>query len=237
MRQIEGRNPVLEAIKANSKINKIYIQQDIKDPKIDTIKKSMSFEEVPKQKLDSISKTKRHQGVIALAEEFPKKKLNNFIEGIHNKNQTPLIILLAGVVYEHNLGSVLRSAECFGVNAVVLSKKSFGLSPAVIKSSAGASEYIPVIQMDLHSALKIMHKLGLKIIALSEKSDKLIKDTNLNCPLCIIIGAEDKGINNSLEKYIDEHVKIPMKGKINSLNMATAASVGLYESIKQRAIS
>lgn len=232
MRQIEGRNACIEAIKAKSKINKIYVQEDLNDPKLNQIKKSKNVELVFKQKLDSMSKTKRHQGVIAIAEDFPKIKLKSFIEEIYNKNQTPLIILLAGVVYEHNLGSVLRSAECFGANAVILSKKSFGLSPAVIKASAGASEYIPIIQMDLHAALKEMHKLGLKTIALSEKSDKLIGEAKLDCPLCIIIGAEDKGINESIKKYIDEYVKISMKGKINSLNMAVAASVGLYEATK-----
>lgn len=232
-RQIEGRNAVLEAIKAKTQIKKIYVQDNIDDSKINKIKQNKNVILVSKHKLEAMSKTRRHQGVIAIAKDKPKLKLDAFIEDIYDKNQTPLFILLSGNIYEHNLGSVLRSSECFGVHAVIISKNSFGLTPNVAKSSAGASEHIPLIKMDLHTALKIMQKKGLKTVGLSEKSNTMISDSQLNCPLCIIVGAEDKGIKDSLEKYTDEFVKIPMKGKINSLNMAAACSISLYEVSRQ----
>ena len=233
-RQIEGRNAVLEAIKAKTQIERIYVQDNVDDPKLDQIKQNNNVFFVTKHKLEAMSKTRRHQGVIAIAKDKPKLKLDEFIENVYNKNQTPLFILLSGNAYEHNLGSVLRSSECFGVHAVITSKNSFGLTPNVVKSSAGASEHIPLIKMDLHAALKIIQKKGLKTVGLSEKSTTLISKSKLNCPLCIIVGAEDKGIKDSLEKYTDEFVKIPMKGKINSLNMAAACSISLYETNKQR---
>jgi len=238
MRQIEGRNPVYESLRAGNAVEKIIVQNSSKDdPRIKEILKlakgniKIEFRE----EIDTISKTnKRHQGIIAFAKDFEKIKLPDVINKAYESGKKPLVILLSGTVYEHNLGSVLRSSECFGADAVIISNKSFGLTPIVIKSSAGASEHIPVIKTDLHLALKDMQKLGLKISAISEKAKISINKTNLDVPICIIVGTEDSGIMSSLEKFIDEHIRIDTSGKVESLNMASACSIALYETSRQR---
>jgi 23S rRNA (guanosine2251-2'-O)-methyltransferase len=233
-RQIEGRNAVIEALNSKTKIEEIYVQKDIDDPKINQILKYRFAKLVPKHELDKMSKTRRHQGVIAIATDKEKIKLKPFIENIYDRKENPLIVVLSGAVYEHNLGTVLRSAECFGAHLVIIPKNTFGLTANVTKASAGASEHIPVLQTDLFQGLKELQQLGLKIIGLNEKSKTKLQNSKLNLPLAIIVGAEDKGINENFNKYIDEFLKIKMTGKINSLNMAAAASVCLYEVSRQK---
>lgn len=237
MRQIEGRNPVLEALRAGTKISKIYFSEHIeKDKRIEEIealarKKYIKIEEADLSKME---KSKRCQGVIAMAESSTNKDLKTIIEEVYARNEKPLVILLSGTVYEHNLGSVLRSAECAGACVVIAPKEAIGLTPLVIKSSAGASEHIPFLKGDIFQFLKDLRELGLFIVALSEKSERTIYESNLNCPLCIVVGAEDVGVRKSIEKYIDEFLKIPIKGKIESLNMGVASAVAMFECLRQK---
>jgi 23S rRNA (guanosine2251-2'-O)-methyltransferase len=239
MRQIQGRNPVIEALRAKKPIVKILIQESIeKDSRINEIldlANKNSIKIIKTKNLDNFSK-ERHQGIIAFAEEEKEKSIKNIIEKIYKKNKIPLVILVSDVEYEHNLGKILRSADCFQADAVIVSKNAFKITPVVSKSSAGASEHINLIHSNLFSAMKYLRKQGLKIIGLKQFSDKKIFNSNLKCPLAIVIGSEHKGINESLEKYIDEFVSIPIYGKIDSLNMATALSISLYEVIRQRNI-
>jgi 23S rRNA (guanosine2251-2'-O)-methyltransferase len=237
MRQIEGRNPVLEALRAGTKISMIYFSERIeKDNRIEEIEALAKKKQIPmeSQDLSKMEKSKRCQGVIAIAESSTNKDVKSIIEEVYQRNEKPLVIMLSGIVYEHNLGSVLRSAECAGACVVLAAKDSIGLSPMVVKTSAGASEHIPLLKGDLYQFLKDLRDLGLMVVALSEKADRYIYDSNLNCPLCIIIGAEDAGVKKSLGKYIDEFLKIPIRGKIESLNMGVAAAVAMYECVRQK---
>ena len=237
MRQIEGRNPVLEALRAGTKLTRIYFSENLeKDKRLEEIEALAKKKHIPieEKDLSKMEKSKRCQGVIAEAESSTNKDIKNLIEEAYARNEKPLVIVLSGAVYEHNLGSVLRSAECAGACAVIVPKDSIGLSPLVVKSSSGASEHIPLLKGDIFQFLKDLRELGLNIVALSEKAQKSIYDSNLNCPLCIIIGAEDAGIRKSVEKYIDESLSIPIKGKIESLNMGVAAAVAMYECVRQK---
>jgi 23S rRNA (guanosine2251-2'-O)-methyltransferase len=237
MRQIEGRNPVLEALRAGTKVTRIYLSENIeKDKRVEEIESLAKKKNIPieQRDLSKMEKSKRCQGVIAEAESSTNKDIKTIIEEVYARNEKPLVIVLSGTVYEHNLGSVLRSAECAGACAVLVPKDAIGLSPLVIKSSAGASEHIPLLKGDIFQFLKDLRELGLYVVALSEKAQKSIYETNLNCPLCLIVGAEDAGIRKSLEKYIDIFVNIPIKGKIESLNMGVASAVAMFESVRQR---
>jgi 23S rRNA (guanosine2251-2'-O)-methyltransferase len=237
MRNIEGRNPVTEALKSKTKIKTVYIELATKDhPRIQAIIKAAEEKKIPVQELESLSKmakTKRYQGVIAIAEGEYKVKLKDVIEASFDKPEKPLFIVLSGTVYEHNLGSVMRSADAAGADAVIVSQNSFGLSPVVTKSSAGASEHVTFIQDNLFNAIKQLRDSGIKIMALKE-GQKSLFECRLDVPLAIIIGAEDKGVNSGFDKFIDETAGIPMRGKMSSLNMAVAASVAMFEANRQR---
>ncbi|MFH2020931.1 MAG: 23S rRNA (guanosine(2251)-2'-O)-methyltransferase RlmB [archaeon] len=236
-RNIEGRNPVMESLRSNTKIYKIYIQRSVKDEKriqeIVELAKKKDIELIETSDLSRLAKTARHQGIIAMAEESEKKKLKDVINDVYSKNLVPFFVVVSDASYEHNLGTVMRSAEAAGVHAVIISQNSFGITPVVAKSSAGASEHMTLIQDNLHVALKLIRDSGIKIVALKE-GQKSIFQCKLDCPLCLIVGSEDKGVNTTFDKSIDEYAGIPMHGKISSLNMAVAASLAMFEAVRQR---
>ena len=237
MRQIEGRNPVLEALRASTPITEIYTKKELKkDERISEIIEIAKKKNIPVTETDikDLSQTGRDQGIIAMAEFKDFGSLQGIIEKAYEEERMPLVIILSGIVYEHNLGRILRTAESTGVDAVIMPKNGFGLTPAVVKASAGASEHIPLFHENLFSTLKLLRKKGCKVIGMKEGKNKSIYNTNLNIPLVIVLGAEDEGIKPTLDKYIDEYISLPMKGKIESLNVAVAASVCLYEVIRQK---
>ena len=228
-KQIEGRNPVYEAIRSKTKITKIFIEENKKDhSRIKQIINMATKKNIPivyREHISSFSETDRHQGVIAYAEDV-KLRLKDI-------PFPKLVILVSGSDYDTNLGTLIRSAEVAGADCVILPKGT-KITPHVVKSSAGATEHIPIIQDNLFNALKHLRKLGLIVYALEEKSEKSIYDANLNMPIVLIVGKEDTGINDSLSKYVDEYVKIPVKGKISSLNMAVSASIAMFEAVRQK---
>ena len=236
-RNIEGRNPVTEALRSKTKIRAVYIELATKDhPRIQAIVKLAQEKKIDVQELEDLSrmaKTKRYQGVIAIAEGEDKIKLKDVIDSAFDRREIPLFVVLSGTVYEYNLGSVMRSADAAGATAVIASQNSFGLSPVVAKSSAGASEHVTFIQDNLFNALKTLRDAGIKIVALKEGKQS-IYESRLDVPLALIVGAEDKGVNSGFDKFIDEYAGIPMKGKISSLNMAAAASIAMFEANRQR---
>ena len=132
-----------------------------------------------------------------------------------------------------NLGTLIRSAEAAGANCIIVPRKT-KISPLVIKSSAGAISHIPVIEENLFTALKHFRKIGLIVYGLDEEAKTTIYNANLNQPIVLVIGKEDSGLNESSSKYIDEYLKIPMYGKMNSLNMAVSASIAMFETIRQK---
>ncbi len=228
-KQIEGRNPVYETLRSKTKITKIFIEENKKEhPRIKQIIDMANKQNIPvlmRDYISSFSETERHQGIIAYAD---KKILK--LKDIENPK---LVILISGSDYDTNLGTLIRSAEVAGADCVILPKNT-KMTPHVVKSSAGATEHIPIIQENLFNALKHFRKLSLIVYALDEKSKKSIYDSNLNMPIVLIVGKEDTGVNDSLSKYVDEFISIPVKGKISSLNMAVSASIAMFEAIRQK---
>lgn len=244
IRQIEGRNPVREALRAGTPITKIFLEEQLKlDDRMHEIlnlarQSEIKVEKVASKKLRQISKTAgHHQGIIAHAEETEEKNLKKLLDEIYESKREPFFVILAGVLYEHNLGAVIRTAESSGVDAVIVSNRAFGLTPVVSRTAVGAEEHIPLIHENLFFAVKLMKEQGIRILGASEKSGTLIYNAPLKKGVAIIMGAEDTGISESLDKLVDDYISIPMLGEIESLNMSVATALCLYEVVRQRKYS
>ena len=220
--EIFGIRAVMEAINSSKDIDKVFIQIGLKGSLISTLestirKNKINFSYVPTQKLDRLSK-KNHQGVIA------------------TKNGAPLLLILDQINDVRNFGAIIRTAEVAGVTAVVIQNSSSApINSDTIKTSAGAIFNIPICKVNLiKDAIYHFKSLGISIISASEKSDKNLYDTDFKKPVAIVIGSENKGINKSVLKISDEIVKLPIYGKIESLNVSVASGIFLYEAIRQR---
>jgi len=240
-RQIEGRNAVREAFRAGAEIDKLFLEIGVKfDEKLDEIHKMAvashtPIEKVIPKKLNKISKTdNHHQGVIAMAKAIEEKSVKQVYKEVIARGEIPFFIILAGVLYEHNLGAVIRTAESCGVHAVIVPNRSIGLSPVVARAAVGAQEYIPLIHDNIFNTLKFFQNEAVFIVAATEDSQRQLYQANFSKPLALIIGAEDSGISTGFDKYLNDSVRIPMYGKIGSLNLSVAASVCMYEVVRQR---
>lgn len=226
---IEGRNPVYEALKAKSKINKIFVEENkLSDDRIKKIIKLAESKNIPvmrREFINNISETKRHQGVIAVA-----KRENLKLKDIKDPK---LVVVVTDSDYDSNLGSVIRSSEAAGADCVVI-PRSKKITSHVIKSSAGAIEHIPVLKENIFTALKHFRDNGLIVYALSEKAKTSLFEAKLDMPIVIIVGKEDTGLNESIKKYVDEFLRIAMTGSMSSLNMAASTSIALFETVRQK---
>tara|TARA_B100000900_G_C20382267_1_gene635088 strand:- start:41 stop:760 length:720 start_codon:yes stop_codon:yes gene_type:complete len=237
--EIFGIRAVMEAITSSKDIDKVFIQIGLKGSLINTLesiirKNKINFSYVPKQKLDRLSK-KNHQGVIARIS--PIKLLNlNEIDSIITENDAPIILILDQINDVRNFGAIIRTAEVAGVTAVVIQNSSSApINSDTIKTSAGAIFNIPICKVNhIKDAIYHFKSLGISIISASEKSDKNLYETDFKKPVAIVMGSENKGINKSVLKISDEIVKLPMYGKIESLNVSVASGIFLYEVIRQR---
>lgn len=237
--QIEGRNPVLESLKSNSEIKTIFMLDSISiDKKVEEIieiakSKKISLIKKPKKYLDKISQTKIHQGVIAIKKNTSTNiKLNEFLES----KKDPFLVYIRDSQNEYNIGSIIRSAECAGVDAVILPPK-IKMSPQMIRASMGASEHMTIINMNVFEAIKIAKEHLIKVVSIELNGDKYYYEEDLKGPIMLIIGGEDKSISQNIQDKCDKTVKIPLKGKVNSLNMSIALSIVLFEKVGQEAIS
>ena len=237
--EIFGIRAVMEAITSSKDIDKVFIQIGLKGSLINTLesiirKNKINFSYVPKQKLDRLSK-KNHQGVIARIS--PIKLLNlNEIDSIITENDAPIILILDQINDVRNFGAIIRTAEVAGVTAVVIQNSSSApINSDTIKTSAGAIFNIPICKVNhIKDAIYHFKSLDISIISASEKSDKNLYETDFKKPVAIVMGSENKGINKSVLKISDEIVKLPMYGKIESLNVSVASGIFLYEVIRQR---
>lgn len=241
LRQIEGRNAVLEAFKADTPITALFIEKNLKyDERIYQIhdfarKKKLEITQASPKKLDRLSKTSgHHQGVIAKAQLKTEPNLEKLIDSIYKNNKKPFFIILTNALYQQNLGAVIRSAECSGVDAVIVSKKSPQLTAIVERAAVGAGEYIPLIHHNLFTAIKILKDNAVKIFGAREGNNKNIFKCDFTLASAIVLGAEDKGISDPVSKLIDQFISIPLLGKIESLNLSVAASICMYEVLRQR---
>lgn len=238
-RQIEGRNPVLEALKANSSVYKIFLEEGtVKNAKILDILKLARANKIEvvkrgRKKLQGLSRTNSHQGVIALAEFLPAISLKEILKNCYRREKDPFIVILPEVLHDYNLGAVARTAEAAGADCLIVSKR-ITIDAAVSRASMGAIEYLPIVQESLYSALEILKKDGIKLIAAEPQAKTVYFKTKLTGPVAILVGSEDRGITNTLLNKIDLPVRIPSKGKVDSLNLSVAAALLIFEVVRQR---
>ena len=237
--EIYGIRSVIEAINSSKDIDKVFIQTGLKGKLIGQLeslvrKKNINFSFVPKQKLDRLSK-KNHQGVIARIAPIKFYTIDSFSTVIE-KSKNPFILILDQINDVRNFGAIIRTAEISGVDGIIIQNSSSApVNSDTIKTSAGAIFNIPICKVNhIKDAIYHLQSLNISIISASEKSVKNIYDVNLKGPIAIIMGSEQKGINKSVIKLSDESVKLPMYGKIESLNVSVACGIFLYEVVRQR---
>lgn len=238
--QIYGIHAVMEAIRADEPINKVYLQKGIKGDlfkSLETLvrKKRLVVSYVPVERLNKLTKN-NHQGAVALISPVAFKNFEDIVEQVLQKQELPFFLLLDGISDVRNFGAIVRTAECCGVDAIVVPKNgSAPINADAVKTSAGAAFKIPITKVDhLKDAVFYLQSSGVKIVAATEKTDTLVYDISLNESLAVIMGSEGSGISPSLLKLADHSAKLPVLGEIESLNVSVACGVFLYEVVRQR---
>ena len=238
---IFGIRAIIEAIESGSTINKIYLQKGLRGELFYELNKliktkSLTTSMVPVEKLNRLSKNNNHQGAVAQISPVEFYDLETLIEETLDSGTTPLFLLLDQLSDVRNFGAIIRTAECTGVNGIIIQKNgSAPVNAETIKTSAGAAFKIPICKVDhLKDALFILESSEIKTVAASEKTEDSLYDINLNQPLAIIMGSEHRGINPSILKMVDYKAKLPLLGDIASLNVSVACGAFLYETVRQR---
>lgn len=238
--QIFGLRAIIEAINANSTIDKVFLQKGLKGELFQELefaikKNGVNASYVPIEKLNKLT-TNNHQGAVAQISPITFHDLETLVENTIASGATPLFLLLDQISDVRNFGAIIRTAECTGVNGIIVQKK--GGAPVngdAIKTSAGAVFKIPICKVDhIKDAMFYMQASGIKVIAATEKTDNTIYDISLKEPCAIIMGSEGRGINPSVLKLVDAKAKLPLLGDIESLNVSVACGVFLYEVLRQR---
>jgi 23S rRNA (guanosine2251-2'-O)-methyltransferase len=237
---IFGTRAVLEAIHAEREIDKILINKDINNELVKELlalskKARIPVVRVPEAKLNRITR-KNHQGVIAHMSSIQYASLDHVIEACYSKGVAPLLLMLDRITDVRNFGAIARTAECAGVHAVIIPEKgSAQINSDAVKTSAGALNHLPIIRVkNLYYTLKDLKKMGLQAIAVTEKTENMMYDADYTLPSVLILGSEEDGISDELIGQSDSLVKIPMAGKIESLNVSVSAGVVIYEAVRQR---
>ncbi len=238
---IEGRNAVTEALRAGTPIDKIYLARGETDAALGHIastarSRGVVVVECDRRKLDGMSRTHSHQGVIALAAVREYASVDDILEAARAKGEPPLIVVCDELSDPHNLGAVIRTAECAGAHGVIIPKRrSAGLTAVVAKTSAGAVSHVPVARVaNLPALLKELKEAGVWVFGTAADGDRLLYDADLKGPAAIVIGSEGDGMGRLVAETCDFKVRIPMRGKLNSLNASAAAAILLYEAVRQR---
>lgn len=237
---IYGVRSVIEAVNAGKEIDKILIKQGVRSELTNELfilirRNSIPYQFVPVQKLNHITK-KNHQGVVAFLSLISYGKLEQILPGIYESGEIPFILILDKISDVRNFGAIVRTAECAGVHAVVIPDKgSAQINADAVKTSAGALHTVPVCRVkELPESINFLKNSGLHIAAVTEKTKNLFYNSRLNNPLALILGSEEKGISEKLLAQSDEKFKIPLNGKIESLNVSVSAGILIYEVIRQR---
>lgn len=238
--KIFGRNPVLETIKSGRTIDKILVKKGKYEGSIvPIIKKAKAqgiiIREVDRQKLDDICEGQNHQGIVAYVSAYEYVTVREILDYARNKDEAPFVVICDKITDPHNLGAILRTANCVGAHGVIIPKRnSVGLNSTAVKTAAGAAEYTKVSRVtNLSQTIEELKKEGLWICAADMDGDEMYK-SNLKGALGIVVGSEGEGISRLVRENCDFVVSIPMRGEINSLNASVAASVIMYEALRQR---
>ena len=237
---IFGLRAVMEAIQNNESIDKIYIQKGLSGHLFQELQQHLSSKEynlsyVPIEKLNKLVKG-NHQGIVAKISPIEFKTLEEIVEQVQEQITSPLFLLLDQIDDVRNFGAIIRTAECCGVNAIIVQKKGGApITADTVKTSAGAIFKIPIAKVDhIKDAIYYLQSSGIRVLAATEKTDDLLYDKDLSQPLGLVMGNEGRGINPSVLKIVDEKAKLPMKGSIGSLNVSVACGAFLYEVLRQR---
>ena len=238
---IEGRNAVTEALRAGTPIDKLYIAKGETDRTLSALaaqarKAGVVVVECDRRKLDAMSETHSHQGVIALAAAKAYASVEDILSAAREKGEPPLIVVCDEISDPHNLGAIIRTAECAGAHGVVIPKRrSAGLTAVVAKTSAGAVSYMPVARVpNIPALLKDLQKAGVWVFGTAAEGSVSLYEADLKGPAAIVIGSEGDGMGRLVREHCDFLVSIPMKGRISSLNASAAAAILLYEALRQR---
>ena len=238
---IEGRNAVIEALRAGTAMDKVYIAKGETDATLGHIAstargKGIVVVEADRRKLDAMSVTRSHQGVIAVAAVREYASVSDILQSARDKGETPLVVVCDELSDPHNLGAVIRTAEAAGAHGVIIPKRrSAGLTAIVAKTSAGAVSYLPVARVaNLTALLRELKEEGLWVFGTAADGSTSLYQADLKGPAAIVIGSEGNGMSRLVREQCDFLVSIPMRGQVNSLNASAAAAVVLYEAVRQR---
>ena len=241
--QLEGRNAVTEALRSGRTLDKVFVASGDTDRALQHLAaqaKEAGAVVVPvdRRKLDMMSTTRSHQGIIALAAAREYFSIDDILQTAADRGEAPLIIICDELSDPHNLGAILRSAECAGAHGVIIPKRrSVGLTATVAKASAGAVEYMKVAKVtNINSAIDELKEKGVWIFGTAAEGSVPMYQADLTGPAAIVIGSEGEGMSRLVQKNCDVTVHIPMKGAITSLNASCAATILLYEAVRQRSL-
>ena len=238
---IFGIRAIIEAIESGSTISKIYLQKALRGDLYYELnklikEKSIATSIVPVEKLDRLSKKSNHQGAVAQISPIEFHDLEELIEKTLESKETPLFLLLDQLSDVRNFGAIIRTAECTGVNGIIIQKNgSAPVNAETIKTSAGAAFKIPICKVDhIKDAIFLLQASDIKTVAATEKTEDSVYDVDFNQPIAIIMGSEHRGVNPSILKMVDYKAKLPLLGEIASLNVSVACGAFLYETVRQR---
>ncbi len=238
---IEGRNAVTEALRAGTPIDKVYIARGETDRTLGRIaaeakKAGLVVVDVDRRKLDAMSATHSHQGVIAVAAAHAYAGIEDIFARAEERGEKPLIVVCDEISDPHNLGAIIRTAECAGAHGVIIPKRrSAGVTSVVAKTSAGAVSYMPVARVpNIPALLKDLQKQGVWVFGTAAEGNTTLYSADLKGAAAIVIGSEGDGMSRLVRENCDFLVSIPMKGQISSLNASAAAAILLYEAVRQR---
>lgn len=239
--QIEGRNAVIELLESNRDINKIFIQCGEKYGSINKIiamakERKIVISQIEKNKMNQMAQTENYQGVIAIVPPFNYCDVDDILEEAKRKNENPFVIILDGIEDPHNLGSIIRTSETAGVHGIIIPKRrAASVNSTVGKVSAGAVEYMKIARVNnINETMNYLKEKGLWLCGTDMNAKTYYYEQDFKEAIGIVIGSEGFGMSRLVKENCDFLVKIPMKGKITSLNASVSASIVIYESVKQR---
>ncbi|MDQ7793395.1 MAG: 23S rRNA (guanosine(2251)-2'-O)-methyltransferase RlmB [bacterium] len=237
LEQIEGVNPVVEALRAGRPLTRIFVARDLHRPAVDRLvalarERGVPLQEVSRERLSQLARSRAHQGVVALAAARDYADLGEVLD----RATVPFLVALDELQDPQNLGAIIRTADAVGADGVIVpARRSAGLSPSVLKASAGAAEHVSVVRVtNLVGTLKFLQERGLWVVGADAAGDRCYWEADFRDPLTLVIGGEHRGLRRLVRETCDHVLRIPMAGKLDSLNAAAAAAVFMFEVARQR---
>ena len=237
---IFGTRAIIEAIKNGKTVEKVLIKKGLNNELIKELnflirENNIATQLVPVEKINRITR-KNHQGVIAFISPIVFDNIENVLPGIYESGEQPLLLVLDQITDVRNFGAIVRSAECAGVQAIIIPEKGMArIGADAVKTSAGALHHLPICKVNnLFKTIQFLSDSGIHIVAATEKGEKLYTNANFNRPVAIVMGSEDDGISKQILDIANEQLKIPIRGQIESLNVSVSAALMIYEAVRQR---